>query len=40
MKQYDADFFRWTQETSDQLRRGEFAPDRRFGASGRGGGFG
>jgi hypothetical protein len=25
MKQYDADFFRWTQETSDQLRRGEFA---------------
>ena len=25
MKQYDADFFRWTQETSDHLRRGEFA---------------
>ena len=25
MKQYDADFFRWTQETSDQLRRGDFA---------------
>src|ERR1700680_4537813 len=25
MKQYDADFFLWTQETSDQLRRGEFA---------------
>src|ERR1700730_4051067 len=25
MKQYDADFFQWTQETSDHLRRGEFA---------------
>ena len=22
---YEADFFQWTQETSDRLRRGEFA---------------
>ncbi|SPF41519.1 conserved hypothetical protein [Candidatus Sulfopaludibacter sp. SbA4] len=24
MKLYEADFYRWTQETSDRLRRGEF----------------